>query len=61
MEDGIFKTKRRGLVGGKPVDIQYLWDVEQRARVRNLAANPAPAKQVSGSKQLPLPLRAGAK
>ena len=48
MDDGIFKTGRTGLVGGRRVDIQWLWDVEKKAEIIERACRPPVAS--SGKK-----------
>ena len=40
MDEGIFKTKRTCLVGGRRVDIQWMWNIEARARRLAKACRP---------------------
>ena len=47
MEEPIFKMKRVGLVGGRPVDAQYMTRITARAeRLEAACAPPAPGKRV---------------
>ena len=45
MDDGIFKTGRTCLVGGRRVDIQWMWNIEARARRLEKACRPPNAAQ----------------
>lgn len=40
MDEGIFKTNRSCLFGGRRVDIQWLWDIQARVKRLEKACRP---------------------
>jgi hypothetical protein len=56
MNDGIFKTKRTGLVGLTRVDIQWHWSIQERAERMERACRLMPVKEdKSNGRQMVLP------
>ena len=45
MDDGIFKTGRTVFVGGRRVDIQWIWQIEERAARLEKACRPPKAEE----------------
>ena len=45
IDDGIWKTKRTCLIGSQRYDMQYVLDVEARAKRRAAAERPVKSKQ----------------
>ena len=52
MKNQIFKTKRIGIIGNKPLGAEYMAEVNERARRMNAAAKEEAADQ----RQLKLPI-----
>ena len=57
MDDGIFKTGRTVLVGGRRVDIQWMWQIEERAARLEKACRPPKVEngKEGQAKQIRLP------
>jgi len=55
MDDGIFKTGRTMLIGGRRVDVQYMWRTMERAAILEKACRPPSEKKRAAAKQLKLP------
>lgn len=55
MKTSIFKTPRRGLMGNKPLGVEYMPDVNERARRMKAAAAIREQDKTTGNMQLRLP------
>ncbi len=55
MDEGVFKTARGGLIGSRRTDIQWLWQIETRAKRMEAVCKGIKSTKPEKSPQLILP------